>query len=122
MTFGEISHDFVARQFALLLGRLRPNPWPKIAMFAAPSLFGLILAGAAIGIPIFVQEQAFAALRSFQISVAEHDGKPFAKFPEAATEETITNALPHLILVGITDLDLSFLQAAKLPSRRRWTS
>jgi DNA-binding IclR family transcriptional regulator len=28
----EISHDFVARQFAILLGRLRPSLWPKVAM------------------------------------------------------------------------------------------
>jgi hypothetical protein len=60
----EISHDFVARQFALLLGRLRPNPWSKISMFVASSLFVFILGGAAIGIPMFVQQQAFATLRS----------------------------------------------------------
>jgi Leucine-rich repeat (LRR) protein len=118
----EISHDFVARQFALLLGRLRPNPWPKIAMFAVPSLFVLILGGAAIGIPILVREQAFAALRSLQISVAERDGKPFASFPYRATEATMINALPHLIVVGTTNLRLNSPEMTTLPSLDKLTA
>jgi hypothetical protein len=98
----EISHDFVARQFALLLGRLRPNPWRKIGMFAAASLFMLTLVGVVIGVPVFVQQQAFAALRSLQISVAEGpDGKLFARFPQEATNATIVSALPALIWLGV---------------------
>jgi len=78
--------------------------------------------GAAIGIPVLAQEQAFAALRSLQISVAERDGKVFAKFPPGAEEKTITSALPHLILVGINDLDLSAAKAARLPSLDKLTA
>jgi Leucine-rich repeat (LRR) protein len=119
----EVSHDFVARQFVLLLGRLRPNPWRKIGMFIASSLFILILSGAVIGIPIAAQQQAFAALRSLQISVAEgREGKPFAKFPDTATDATVTTALPHLILIGIGDLDLSSTRVRTLPSLDKLTS
>src|SRR5262249_4617326 len=67
----EISHDFVARQFALLLGRLRPNPWPRAAMVAASVSFIFFLFGVAIGVSVLGQEQAFATLRSLRISVAE---------------------------------------------------
>ncbi|MGD0102927.1 MAG: leucine-rich repeat domain-containing protein [Rhodopila sp.] len=49
----EISHDFVARQFAVLLGRLQPSPWPRLIMLASPILFALVLAGAVVGIPMY---------------------------------------------------------------------
>ena len=65
--------------------------------------------------PVLVQEQTFAALRSLQISVAERDGKPFAKFPDEATEATITSA-------GISDLNLSGTRAATLPSLDKLTA
>ena len=40
----EISHDFVAKQLAVLLGRLRPSPWPQVALWSAPPLFAWLLA------------------------------------------------------------------------------
>ena len=78
----QISHDFVARQVALLLGRLRPNPWGKIGMMAASGMFLLILGGVVVGVPLFVKQQAFAALRSLQVSVTEFGGDSLmARFP-----------------------------------------
>jgi hypothetical protein len=50
-------HDFVARQFAILLGRLRPSPWPRVAIFASPVLFALALATAVFGILIYLENQ-----------------------------------------------------------------
>jgi internalin A len=60
----ELSHDFVARQFAVLLGRLRPSPWPRVTMLASPVLFALAMAGIASGIPIYLEKQASDALRT----------------------------------------------------------
>jgi len=113
----EISHDFVARQFSLLLGRMQPSQWPKIGMFVASGLFVLILGGLVFGLPMFVKLQAFDALQSLRISVTRlDDGKPFAKFPAGATDTTMTSALPYLILVAISHLDLSGSQVTTLPS------
>jgi hypothetical protein len=53
----ELSHDFVARQFSILLGRMRPSVWPRLASFAAPVVFMVALAGAVFGIPLYLENQ-----------------------------------------------------------------
>jgi WD40 repeat protein len=53
----ELSHDFVARQFAVLLGRMRPSVWRWLASFAAPVVFVFALAGAVFGIPLYLENQ-----------------------------------------------------------------
>jgi hypothetical protein len=55
----EISHDFVARQLAILLGRLRPI------------LFALILFALVAGLPWYIRDQAFSTLRGRNIAVVE---------------------------------------------------
>ena len=61
----EISHDFVAKQLAILLGRLRPSLWPRVALWAIPPLFGLALGGLLFGVPIYLEQQTLGrALRS----------------------------------------------------------
>jgi hypothetical protein len=92
--FGNQSR-FVARQFALLLGRMRPNPWPKIAMFAASIVFVLILCSVVVEIPRLVQLRSLVELQSLRISVTNRGGKLFAKFDESVTiDATVTSALP----------------------------
>jgi hypothetical protein len=100
----EISHDFVARQFALLLGRLHPSVWPRLAMFAAPILFVLILSGVVIGIPWYVHEQAFSALRALGIAVTQDNKSKglIARFPRDADDNTLRSALPNLSEVGVS--------------------
>ncbi len=116
-TLWEISHDFVARQFALVLGRLRPNPWRKAGMFAAAALFVLVVVGAPIGMRLIVREQAFAALRSLKVSVTEdRNGALMARLPYDATEATINDALRPLGLVEINGLEISSTKAKNLPS------
>jgi hypothetical protein len=115
----ELSHDFVARQFALLLGRLRPSPWPRVAMVASPILFALALGGAVLGIPIYLQKQASDALEALGvsvtkesdlqlgISVAKESDLQVARFPAITCEATLKTAVPHLIVKGVQALDLS---------------
>jgi hypothetical protein len=96
----EISHDFVARQFALLLDRLRPNIWPTVAMFAAPILFTLVLCGIVIGVPIYVKYQAYAALRGLDVSATEGNShRVVAKFSTTATDAMLKSALSSLIVL-----------------------
>jgi hypothetical protein len=115
----EISHDFVARQFAMLLGRLRPSPWPRVAMFASAALFALALGGAVFGIPIYVEKQASDALAELGVSVTkEYMGfQPIlgipdlhlqvARFPATTCEPTLRSALPRLIVKAVQALDLA---------------
>ena len=121
-TLWEISHDFVARQFALALGRLRPSPWRKVGTIVAAGLFVLLLSGAIIGIPFIVREQAFATLRSLQFSVAEGRGGKLIASGRGVTDATLDSALPYLILIGITDLDLRGSQVTSLPSLDKLTA
>jgi chromosome segregation ATPase len=51
----ELSHDFIARQFALLLSRIHPSPWSRVAAFVVPVAFGISLAGAVVAVPIYLQ-------------------------------------------------------------------
>jgi hypothetical protein len=60
--------------------------------------------------------KSFAALRTLNISVTENDGKPFAKFGWNATDATMTSALPYLVLLGVSDLNLSNSGLTTLPS------
>jgi hypothetical protein len=111
----EISHDFVARQFALLLDRLRPNIWPTVAMFAAPILFILILSGILVGVPVYVRYQAYAALRGLNVSATEDDShRVVAKFSPTATDATLKSALSPLIVLGVSSLDLSAAKVENL--------
>jgi hypothetical protein len=118
----EISHDFVARQFALLLGRLRQSLWPKITTFTAAALFVIVIVGTAIGIPPFVQEQAFAELRSLGITVAKRGGKQTASFPTEVADGDVTQAMLDLILVGIDELNLSGSRVTALPGLDKLTA
>jgi hypothetical protein len=116
----EISHDFVARQFALVLGRLRPNPWRNVRMFGAAAAFMLMLAVLVLA-PIEMQyrgrEQAYEALRRLNVSVTERRftvgvmervSGLHAIFPNQSVDNRrIVSAMPHLILLEISGLDIS---------------
>lgn len=119
----ELSHDFVARQFALLLARLRPNPWPKIAMFAAPLLFFISICAAGFGIPRYVHGQAYRELAKLSVQLEESpSGEISARFdPEHVSYTAVVNALPYLILLDITELDLSRAPIDTLPSLDKLT-
>jgi hypothetical protein len=117
----EISHDFVARQFALLLGRLRPKPWQKIGMAAAAALFVLLLAAVAIEVPRLIKEQAFAELRSLEIGVTEdRDHKLFADLGSGT--DKLIDAMPYLILLEIQGLRGSLATTTTLPSLDKLTA
>jgi hypothetical protein len=119
----EISHDFVARQFALLLDRLRPNPWRKIGIYAVSGLFVLFLGGLVIGTPIFVRQQAFAALASLQIPVTgDGKGKWVATMGGEVTEATVTRAVQQLALIEVNILHVTSSQLTSLPSLDKLTA
>jgi hypothetical protein len=114
----EISHDFVARQFAILLGRLRPSPWPKVAMYAAPMLFVLMLVGLLVGVLLYVHQQAVAELRTLDVAVTLNKNTHGLKavFPNDANDQELTSAMPDLHELGVSDLDLSGTQVTTLPA------
>jgi hypothetical protein len=118
----EISHDFVARQFAMLLGRLRPSPWPRIAMFASPILFALALGSAVFGIPIYLEKQASDALGELGVSVAKESHLQVARLSAETDNATLRNALPYLMVKGVQVLDLSGSQVSTLPSLQGLTA
>jgi hypothetical protein len=64
-----ISHDFVARQFALLLGRLPRRRWPPIVMSGVAGLFAALLLTGVLGIPFYIRNAAFAELRSLGVNL-----------------------------------------------------
>jgi hypothetical protein len=53
----ELSHDFVAREFSLLLSRLRPSPWSRRAALALSILFVTTLFAGVFGIPAYLENQ-----------------------------------------------------------------
>jgi hypothetical protein len=69
----EISHDFVARQLGLLLGRLRPSRWLAIATWTAPVLLGVVLAFTVFGVPIYIRQHASQELRRQGVQVTGSD-------------------------------------------------
>lgn len=69
----EISHDFVARQLAIYLGRLRPTPWPTVATVASPILLLLLLAGSVAAVPMYMRQHASDALRGLGVEVTGSD-------------------------------------------------
>jgi hypothetical protein len=77
----EISHDFVARQFAVVLGRLRPGPWPRVAMYGAPVLFAVSLVGAIVSVPRYMEDQARALLCKGADAVARQAHRPEDALP-----------------------------------------
>ena len=105
----EISHDFVARQFAILLGRLRPSPWPKVAMNAAPALFILVLFGVAVGIPWHIKDRAFSELRALRVPILldPETHALSAEFREGTDDQTLASALPYLIELRVSAIYLS---------------
>jgi Leucine-rich repeat (LRR) protein len=112
----EISHDFVARQFALLLGRLRPSVWPAVATFAAPVLFVLILFGFVTWIPIHVRDQAHETMIRLDVRLGEDRNHNLsAEFPNSATDGDLASALPDLKLLGVTSLFLNATNVTALP-------
>ena len=114
----EISHDFVARQLAILLGRLRPSPWPRLAMLSAPILLILILSGLIIWLPGYAEERAYSNLRGMEIAVTI-DGPNnllIATFSPISDDRTYASALPDLNEVRISDLDLSHSNVTTLPT------
>jgi hypothetical protein len=81
----ELSHDFVARQFALLLGRLRPSPWPRIAAVASPALFPRLRLQQSGREDIHAGRGKRARLRSLHptLSARRQSGAPLADEPAA---------------------------------------
>ena len=60
----EISHDFVAKQLAILLGRLRPSLWPRVALWSAPLLFALTIGTLLVAAPLYLKQQTEDELKS----------------------------------------------------------
>jgi Leucine-rich repeat (LRR) protein len=119
----EISHDFVARQFALALGRLRPNPWRKVGMFAVAAVFVLMLVAVPLEIQIRLREQAYEALQRHRISVTiDPGGGLVARLPPDADDAALTSAMPYLILIEISGLAVGYSQVTHLPSLDKLTA
>ena len=119
----ELSHDFVARQLGLLLGRMRPNRWPTIGMSVMSGLFVIILTGAVIGMPKYLKGQALAELASLQVGFVNHNETGLtANFDTSATNETVIDALPYLSQLGINSINLSYSRVTKLPSLDKLTA
>jgi hypothetical protein len=119
----EISHDFVARQFAVLLGRLRPSTWPKLAMFAAPLLFVLTMFGVVTWIPSYVKDQAFATMRRLNVTVIEDKNHKLSViFPNSTTDNDLASALPDLKALGVADLTLEVAESPLPITRTKVTT
>ncbi|MBV8589943.1 MAG: hypothetical protein JO212_07765 [Acetobacteraceae bacterium] len=103
----ELSHDFVARQFALQLGRLQFTIWPKIAGFVSLVLFVVVLIAAVFGVPFYAEYEAGNALKNVGVAIAESHGLTAAKFPPGTKNDALRIALPHLKTLKIQMLDLA---------------
>jgi hypothetical protein len=116
-----ISHDFVARQFALLLGRLRPSRWPMVTMFSAALLFVGVMSAIIIGIPLYIRDQAYAELRGMGVGVVEK-GSHTLYVSTITNDDTLTHALAYLRTLGEElILDFSFSGVTALPSLKGFT-
>jgi TIR domain len=100
----QITHDFLARQIGLLLGRLRRPWWQTIAIATTPALVvafaGLLLAG----LPLWSRAQAFQELRELRVDVVEEDG---AIQITSRNQEYLARIANAAQVVETTKLDLS---------------
>jgi hypothetical protein len=79
----EISHDCVAKQFAILLGQLRPNPWPTVAMWTTPVLFVLTLGALLYVTPLYfehLEQLVFTELQKQGASISAENGTTRVRF------------------------------------------
>ena len=94
----EISHDFVARQLGILMGRLRPSYWPMVATWSAPILLIVLLAGVVVTVPIYVRQNAFQELLATDVSI-KGGNKKVVEFKNQFDGDT-SKTLSRLALVG----------------------
>jgi hypothetical protein len=111
----EISHDFVARQLGLLLGRLRPNPWPAVATWAAPIFLALMLVGIVAGVPLYLRQQASDEMRRAGFLIAGSKQLEVT-VPTSASDAELKRIIPQEVaLLGpVQTLNLSFSQVTDI--------
>ena len=103
----EISHDFVAKQLAILLGRLRPNPWPRVALWSTPFLFALALGALLFVVPLQLEKQTLTELKRSGASVSEDQGRPKLSFDRNLNNARLQAIAPFIIRYKTSILDLS---------------
>jgi hypothetical protein len=116
----ELSHDFIARQFAILLPHLRPPPWRQVYDYATPILFALVLAGAAIGVPTYLERRAMEELEGLAVSITGSGDDRTATFCRSENAaEADRSSLPYFCPYGLPDERLAraapLLRQLKIP-------
>jgi hypothetical protein len=111
----ELSHDFVARQFALLLGRLRPNPWRRFTTVVITMLFTIVLGGAVFGVPTYLDLHAARYFGGRGIALTDTPGElRTAIFSVPPDDTLLVEVWPYLRSKGI--------QAISIPDGSKLTS
>jgi hypothetical protein len=109
----ELSHDFIARQFAILLPNLRPPRWRQVYDYGTAILFVLVLAGAVFGVPIYLERRAMDRLADLYVSVSGSGSDRTATFcRNENAAEADRSSLPYFCVYGSPDARL--MEAAPL--------
>jgi Leucine-rich repeat (LRR) protein len=110
----EISHDFVAKQLAIVLGRLRPRLWPRIAVWASPVAFCCAFGMLVLAVPIYLRQSSYQHLAGLGIKVtSEKNGAVDVAFvydfsnDDPPGNEDLAEAAPYIAQLRARQLDLS---------------
>jgi Leucine-rich repeat (LRR) protein len=102
----ELSHDFVARQYSVLLGRFQWRHWQHIGAIATPVLFAAILVAAIVIVPVYLDYEAEHGIRELGGSLSANHGLVEAKFLDI-NDAALQTAVPILQEAKVQILDLS---------------
>ena len=103
----EISHDFVAKQLAVLLGQLRPSLWPRVALWSVPPLFTLTLVALLFAVPLQFKQLTLDKLRHSGAIISEDKGRPKLSFSEDFDNAALAAIAPFIMRYGTRVLDLT---------------
>jgi hypothetical protein len=127
-----LSHDFVARQFALLLRHLQPSPWPRVAVVASPALFALTLGITVLAVPIYMERHALRELQKLNVSITGDGDNKWATFcrdenaaeagdtrlaffcPYGDKDSNLSAAAPYIAAAKVYQIDLNQTGITKL--------
>jgi putative Mg2+ transporter-C (MgtC) family protein len=97
-------------------GRLPRRRWPAIVMSGAAGIFGTLLLTGAFGIPFYIRNEAFAELRAIGVNMTVDQSGSLAA--RVTNDDQFRRAIPHLRVLGISRLDLSYSSVSRLPTLR----
>jgi Leucine-rich repeat (LRR) protein len=119
----EISHDFVAKQLAILLGRLRLKLWPLVAMWTVPLLFALCLGALLYSVPLYLAQHASRELQRLGGAIFRlPDGTMEVGFGDETTNDLLAMAVPVIDYYKPQGLGLGGTKVNDLAPLRRLTA